>query len=122
MRLLLRWHAGGLTVQSHPTPTACAPRAAAFGIGLVHGMGGSAGVGILIVASVESTALAVLALGLLALFTAVSMTILTTGFGRALVSRPVSAAFGQWPALGVASLAFGVWYGAAAWSVFPYPL
>jgi len=25
------------------------------------------------------------------------------------------------PMLGVASLAFGVWYGAAAWSVFPYP-
>ena len=64
-----------------------------------------------------------LALGLLALFTAVSMTLLTTGFGRALVSRPVSAAFGHVaPMLGVASLAFGVWYGAAAWSVFPYPL
>ena len=29
----------------------------AFGIGLVHGMGGSAGVGILLVASIESTAL-----------------------------------------------------------------
>ncbi len=51
------------------------------------------------------------------------MTLLTTGFGRALVSRPVSAAFGHVaPVLGVASLAFGVWYGAAAWSVFPYPL
>jgi hypothetical protein len=85
-------------------------------------MGGSAGVGILIVASVETTALAVVALGLLALFTAVSMTMLTTGFGRALVSRPVSAAFGHVaPMLGVASLAFGVWYGAAAWSVAPYP-
>jgi hypothetical protein len=71
---------------------------------------------------VESTGLAVVALGLLALFTAVSKTLLTTGFGRALVSRPVSAAFGHVaPALGVASLAFGLWYGAAAWSVFPYP-
>jgi hypothetical protein len=50
------------------------------------------------------------------------MTTLTTGFGRALVSRPVSAALGYVaPMLGVASLAFGVWYGAAAWSVAPYP-
>ena len=63
-----------------------------------------------------------LALGLLALFTAVSMTLLTTGFGRALVSRPVSAAFGHVaPMIGVASRAFGVWYGVAAWSVAPYP-
>jgi hypothetical protein len=122
VRLLLRWHAGGLTVQSHLDAHGVRTEGGAFGIGLVHGMGGSAGVGILIVASVQSTALAVLALGLLALFTALSMTMLTTGFGRALVSRPVSAAFGHVaPMLGVASLAFGVWYGAAAWSVFPYP-
>lgn len=122
VRLLLRWRAGGLTVQSHLDAHGVRTASCAFGIGLVHGLGGSAGVGILIVASVESTALAVLALGLLALFTAVSMTVLTTGFGRALVSRPLSVAFGHVaPMLGVASLAFGLWYGAAAWSVFPYP-
>ena len=66
----------------------------AFGIGLVHGMGGSAGVGILLVASIESTALAVASLGLLAVFTAASMTLLSGGFGRTLVTRPVGAAFG----------------------------
>jgi ABC-type nickel/cobalt efflux system permease component RcnA len=94
----------------------------AFGIGLVHGMGGSAGVGILIVASVESTGLALVSLALLAIFTAVSMTMLTTGFGLTLVSRPVRSVFGGVaPALGVASLAFGVWYGSAAWSLLPYP-
>ncbi|MBA3413308.1 MAG: hypothetical protein H0T09_06420 [Actinobacteria bacterium] len=94
----------------------------AFGIGLVHGLGGSAGVGILIVASVESTALAVLSLALLAAFTAVSMTVLTTGFGLTLVSRPVRSAFNVVaPALGVLSLAFGIWYGSAAWGVAPYP-
>jgi ABC-type nickel/cobalt efflux system permease component RcnA len=94
----------------------------AFAIGLVHGMGGSAGVGVLIVASVESTWLSVLSLILLAAFTAVSMTMLSTGFGLALVSRPVRAAFnGLAPSLGLASLAFGIWYGTAAWGLAPYP-
>jgi hypothetical protein len=31
------------------------------------------------------------------------------------------SAAGVAPALGVASLAFGVWYAAAAWSLAPYP-
>jgi hypothetical protein len=40
----------------------------------VHGVAGSAGVGVLVIASVESTALAILALGLVVeVFTAVSM-------------------------------------------------
>jgi len=85
-------------------------------------MGGSAGVGVLLVASVESTPLAVASLGLLAAFTALSMTMLSGGFGRTLGSRPVSSAFGAVaPVLGSASLAFGVWYAASAWSLTPYP-
>src|SRR6478735_818162 len=52
---------------------------AAFGIGLVHGMGGSAGVGVLLLAAIPSREVAVAALLVLALFTAVSMTIVTTG-------------------------------------------
>jgi hypothetical protein len=50
------------------------------------------------------------------------MTIVTTGFGRALVS--VTAQRGVAviaPGLGLASLAFGVWYAVAAWSLAPYP-
>jgi hypothetical protein len=58
----------------------------------------------------------------LAVFTAVSMTLLSGGFGRTLVSRPVSSAFGAVaPALGSMSLAFGVWYATSAWSLTPYP-
>jgi hypothetical protein len=94
--------------------------ATAFGIGLVHGMGGSAGVGVLLLAAIPSTTLAVASLGVLALFTAVSMTVVTTGFGVALGARRgrvVAAA----PALGLATLAFGCWYAAAAWSLMPYP-
>ena len=59
----------------------------------MHGVGGSAGVSVLIVASIQSTELAVAALVLLAVFTAVSMTMLTGGFGYTLDSRPVRRSF-----------------------------
>jgi len=93
---------------------------AAFGIGLVHGMGGSAGVGVLLLAAIPSTTLAVASLVVLALFTAVSMTMVTTGFGATLAARQ-SALVAAAPALGLLSLAFGFWYAAAAWSLVPYP-
>ena len=121
VRLLTRWRSDGL----QPLPHADVPartRLGAFSIGLVHGMGGSAGVGVLIVASVESTALSVVSLALLAGFTAVSMWLVSTGFGATLVSRPMQASFnGIAPALAAASLAFGIWYGTAAWGLAPYP-
>ena len=85
-------------------------------------MGGSAGVGILLVSSIESQALGVISLALLAIFTGVSMTILSTGFGAALASRPLRSSLeAVAPGLGVASLAFAIWYGAAAWALGPYP-
>ena len=94
----------------------------AFTIGLVHGMSGSAGVGVLILASIESKVLGVVSLAVLAIFTAVSMWFLTAGFGFTLASRPVRSAFaGIAPAIGTLSLAFGVWYGTAAWDVAWYP-
>jgi high-affinity nickel-transport protein len=122
LRLLVRWARGDLRMHAHPGAHGARTRLGAYSIGLVHGMGGSAGVGVLIVASVESQALALLSLFLLAVFTAVSMGALSTGFGRTLVSRPVRATFnGVAPALGVMSLAFGVWYATAAWALAPYP-
>ena len=97
-------------------------RVGAFAIGLVHGMGGSAGVGVLIVASVESTALSIVSLGVLAAFTAVSMSLVSTGLGATLVSRPARASYNAVaPALATLSLTFGVWYGTAAWGFAPYP-
>jgi high-affinity nickel permease len=95
-------------------------RFGAFAIGLVHGLGGSAGVGVLLLAAVPSTALALASLVVLALFTAVSMTIATTGLGTALGARSGTLTAAA-PALGLASLAFGCWYAAAAWSLAPYP-
>jgi hypothetical protein len=122
LRLLVRWRRGELRFHPHPHAHGARTRRGAFAIGLVHGVGGSAGVGVLILASVRSTGLAVTSLVVLAVFTAVSMSILSRGFGSLLVSRPARAAFGGVaPALGGASLAFGVWYVTAAWSLAPYP-
>ncbi len=122
LRLLIRWRRGELRFHAHPQAHGARTRRGAFAIGLVHGVGGSTGVGVLVLASVRSTGLAVISLVLLALFTVVSMTVVSSGFGSMLVSRPARAAFGAVaPALGGASLAFGVWYATAAWSLAPYP-
>jgi cytochrome c biogenesis protein CcdA len=122
VRLLRRWRRGELRFHAHPEAHRARTRTAAFAIGLAHGAGGSAGVGVLLLASIQSKPLAVVSLLLLAVFTAVSMSVLSTGFGLTLVARPVRSAFGMIaPALGALSLAFGVWYATAAWSVTPYP-
>jgi ABC-type nickel/cobalt efflux system permease component RcnA len=93
----------------------------ALAVGLMHGMGGSAGVGVLLVATIESRAYAVAALAILAVFTAVSMTVLTTGFGLGLGSLRMVRAYGRVaPALGCLSLAFGVWYALGALELAPY--
>jgi ABC-type nickel/cobalt efflux system permease component RcnA len=89
----------------------------AFGIGLLHGVGGSAGVGILLVSTIDSRPLALAGLAILAACTALSMTLLTTGFGLTLGSRPLGRFA---PALGLASLAFGLWYALGAQGMLPY--
>lgn len=93
----------------------------AYGVGAVHGMGGSAGVGILLLATIHSHVLAVLALALFAFFTAVSMALLSTGFGVMLTSASVRRSLNRFaPILGCASLAFGSWYTLGALHVVPY--
>jgi hypothetical protein len=128
LRLLVRWRHGYFDLHAHPHSerehrhTVRTPLGA-FAIGLVHGIGGSAGVGILLLATIPSETVAVASLLLLALFTAVSMAIVTVGFGLTLTTRRVTAAANAVvPALGTTSLAFGLWYAAAAWSLAWYPL
>lgn len=127
IRLLLRWRHGMFATFAREAPGdghrhGVRTRFGAFGIGLVHGMGGSAGVGVLLLAAIPDETVAIGALLVLALFTAVSMTLVTTGFGATLAIPAVArSAAGVAPALGVASLAFGLWYAAAAWSLAPYP-
>jgi ABC-type nickel/cobalt efflux system permease component RcnA len=131
--LLFRWRRGAF----HAHPHAHGPRShahlhshratphehprsrtpfGAFMVGLLHGIGGSAGVGILLVSTIDGRVLAVGALVILAVFTAVSMTLLTTGFGLTLTNRTERLA----PALGALSLVFGTWYALGAQNLLPY--
>lgn len=95
--------------------------AQAYGIGLVHGMGGSAGVAVLLVAGIPSRPEAIAALAVLAIGTAVSMAILSSGFGYVITRGPVMRRLlALAPALGVASLLFGAWYTLGALGAVPY--
>jgi ABC-type nickel/cobalt efflux system permease component RcnA len=106
---------------AHPHRSRVRSPLQAFSIGLVHGMGGSAGVGVLLLATIHSHVVGTIALALFAFFTAVSMALLSTGFGLTLSSAPVQRSFARLaPVLGVVSLAFGIWYALGAQEVLPY--
>jgi high-affinity nickel permease len=95
----------------------------AYAVGLVHGLGGTAGVGVLLLSAIGSRELAVTALALFAAGTAVSMTLLSTCVGATLGTGVARRAFARLaPALGAVSLAFGVWYALGAQGVVPYVL
>jgi hypothetical protein len=88
---------------------------AAFGIGLVHGTGGSAAVGVLLVGAVSDTVPGVAALALFAAATAVSMALLSTGVGLALARGVIGRRLETFvPVMGTASLVFGAWYALGA--------
>ena len=80
-------------------------------IGLAHGVGGSAGVGVLVLAAVPGHGQAAVALLVLAAGTAVSMATLSSALGwlltRGAVLRRATALV---PAAGMAALLFGTWY------------
>lgn len=117
VRLLVRWRRGDLSVHG------ASPRSPlqAYGIGLLHGMGGSAGVGVLLLAPMPDHAQALVALVLLALFTAVSMAAASSTFGAVLSRGPVLRGYmAVVPGLAALSLAFGAWYALGALNAAPY--
>jgi high-affinity nickel permease len=121
--LLARWRRGVFREGHEHVHVRTRTGRGAFGIGLVHGMGGTAGVGLLLLAAIRSHVLAVLALALFALCTAVSMSLLSTGFGLTLGTTAVRRSFQRIaPALAIASLAFGTWYALGAQGIVPYAL
>ncbi len=124
-------HDGGLHAHVHTHgpasghPHGNAPtvrtRFQAYGIGLVHGLGGSAGVGVLLLATIDDKAVAVGAMALFAAFTAVSMAIASLGLGATLSSARAQRSLHRLaPTLGLASLAFGAWYALGALELAPY--
>lgn len=134
VRLLAGWRRGAfhahlhehdgarhLHVHSHAASAAHAhahrvrsPRQA-FGIGLVHGMAGSAGVAVLIVAAVPGRTTAAVALVVMSAGTLLSMSLLSAGFARAFTAAAARRAFARAvPVFGGAACAFGAWYLVAA--------
>lgn len=143
VRLLMKWRRGHFHAHTHEHSPATQHRhlhkrdepahahahrrtrspLQAYGVGLVHGMGGSAGVGILLLAAIRDHALGVAALFVFAFFTAISMSIASASFGYTLSRGPVLRRFvALAPAMGAVSLAFGAWYALGAVGAVPYVL
>jgi ABC-type nickel/cobalt efflux system permease component RcnA len=144
LRLLVRWRRGyfhvhphrhGDVVHAHPHVHEGAhgphehPHAealgrtplAAFGIGLVHGIGGSAGAGILLVSSIGDRAMAAIALVVFSGATALSMGLATLAFGHVLTRRGVAFRLeSSIPVLGVLGMLFGAWYALGSLEAVPY--
>jgi cytochrome c biogenesis protein CcdA len=148
LRLLVRWQRGcfhahphrhGEVVHAHPHvhehagrahpaahehahPEALGrTRAEAFAIGLVHGVGGSAGIGIILVGALAGGWEAVLALAVFAAGTALSMALASAAFGVALTRGPLARRMEAFaPVCGVGALAFGCWYVLGALGTVPY--
>ena len=94
----------------------------AYGVGLVHGIGGSGGLTLLLLSTISGRAEAAAALLLFAAGTAVSMALLSTAFGLAIAGGPLARNFERVaPILGVLGVAFGAWYALGAMGVIVYP-
>lgn len=129
-RLLIRWKRGQFQPhQEHRTVDrglstderrSRSPHQA-YAIGLVHGAGGSAGVGVLLLAAIHDHVEGVAALFVFAFFTAISMSVASASFGYTLSRGPVLRRFvAVAPVMGVLSLAFGAWYALGAVGAVPY--
>ena len=87
----------------------------AFGVGLLHGVGGSAAVGVLLVGAVSGKTGGVAALLLFAAATALSMAAVSAALGYLLTKGSTAKQMVRWiPAFSIAGILFGVWYALAA--------
>ncbi|HUA75769.1 MAG TPA: hypothetical protein VL988_13525 [Solirubrobacteraceae bacterium] len=111
LRLLVRHGRGELHSHPHPSPRSLRE---AYAVGVVHGAGGSAGIGLLILAAIPHAGVALAGLGVFAVSTALAMGAVAAGLGRVVRRVPVGVAGGF-------ACAFGAWYVAAAAVGAPYP-
>jgi ABC-type nickel/cobalt efflux system permease component RcnA len=117
----LHSHASG-SVHEHTHNVTLRTPHAAYGVGLVHGVGGSGGITLLLLSTIPNPSEAVVALLIFAAGTAVSMALLSTAFGLAIATGPVRRNFERVaPVLGVMAAAFGIWYAAGALGIVAYP-
>jgi ABC-type nickel/cobalt efflux system permease component RcnA len=134
LRLLLHWRRGAYHVHAHAhdgrrhihlhshahakhhehTHPVRTPRQA-FAIGLVHGIAGSGGIAVVLIAAIPSRSIACAALFVLAFGCTLSMALLSGAVGGALSAAEARRRLARAiPALGSLSLAFGAWYLASA--------
>ncbi|HET7272020.1 MAG TPA: sulfite exporter TauE/SafE family protein [Rubrobacter sp.] len=93
-----------------------------YGVGLVHGIGGSGGLTLLLLSTISDKVQAAGALLLFAAGTVVSMALLSTAFGLVIAGGPITRNFERIaPVLGVLSIAFGAWYALGALGLVVYP-
>ena len=144
LKLLIRWrrgfyhvhvhtHAGGEAHRhvhshahdeshSHTHPTPQRTPLSSYGVGLVHGIGGSGGLTLLLLSTISDEAQATGALLLFAAGTAVSMALLSTALGLVVAGGPIARNFERVaPVLGFLGMAFGAWYALGALGVVIYP-
>lgn len=142
VRLLLRWKRGFYHVhahdhdgqpehrhlhshkedESHEHAISKRTPFSAYGIGLVHGIGGSGGLTLLLLSTISNQTEAAVALLIFAAGTAVSMALLSTVFGLIIAGGPISRNFERVaPILGILSMAFGIWYALGALEIVTYP-
>lgn len=145
VRLLIRWRRGVFHAHSHshgdethrhvhshteearnshahPHHVPLRTPLSAYGVGLIHGIGGSGGLTLLLLSTIPDPAHAAVALLIFATGTAVSMAFLSTGFGMVIAGGPVRRNFERVaPVLGVLAAAFGVWYALGAVGLLVYP-
>ncbi|HKH11035.1 MAG TPA: sulfite exporter TauE/SafE family protein [Rubrobacter sp.] len=141
VRLLLRWRRGVFHAhahahggephrhvhshardEAHEHPHKRRTPLGAYGVGLVHGVGGSGGLTLLLLSTISDKVQAAGALLLFAAGTAVSMALLSTALGLAIAGGPLGRKFERVaPVLGVLGVTFGAWYALGALGVVVYP-
>jgi cytochrome c biogenesis protein CcdA len=82
-----------------------------FAMGLLQGVGGSAGAGLIVIAASSDAAARGIALAVFAAGTAISMWVVSAALGRAVARGPARRLEALVPVIGVAGFAFGVVYG-----------
>jgi cytochrome c biogenesis protein CcdA len=101
----LHSHADG-SVHDHAHNVTLRTPLSAYGVGLVHGVGGSGGITLLLLSTIRETSDAVVALLVFVAGTAVSMALLSSAFGLAIAAGPLARNFERVaPVLGVLAAA-----------------
>jgi len=111
LRLLIRHGRGEMHQHPHRPPQRLRE---AYAVGVVHGAGGSAAIGLLIIAAIPDHGVALAGLLVFSISTALATCAVAAGLGRSLRTVPSGA-------MGGVVCAFGLWYLAAAAVGAPYP-